>query len=251
MDANPIAFLAHLGSSPFITVREVGGCGQLVAPGAPAPFNAVYAMGWATGNIESRAREVRDVHTSQGLTALWWIGPSARPDALVPALEKLGLDRVPSTWLMRTGLTSEPSADVLVDEVRTQPDLEDWCTVYEATHQMAAAQAAFCRAVYSSLLTAQSPLTHFVVREEGVPVAVASIFLHGDHAGVYNVATVQRARGRGLASAVTSGALRHAYRQGYRNAMLGSEEAAMGIYRRLGFQPCGELIRMLAPVETP
>src|SRR3954447_6769702 len=57
------------------------------------------------------------------------------------------------------------------------------------------------------------PLRHFLARLDGAPVATATLFTGGGAAGIYNVATLPEARGRGIGAAVSHAAL-HAARAG-------------------------------------
>jgi len=70
----------------------------------------------------------------------------------------------------------------------------------------------------------------------GHPVAVAMAYLTPELNGVYGVATVPLARGRGFATRITVAALEVAYD---RPAMLQPSPEAQPIYRRLGFTDLG------------
>lgn len=59
----------------------------------------------------------------------------------------------------------------------------------------------------------------------------------GTDVNVSFVATKPEARGRGLATAVTSAALRDARDRGFATASLQSTPTAEGVYERLGFRP--------------
>ncbi len=83
--------------------------------------------------------------------------------------------------------------------------------------------------------------SHFVGYVDGTPVATTSMLLGGGMAGIYHVATMPSARGRGIGSAVTLAALQHARDQGATEGALQSSEMAVSVYRGLGFTDRGTL----------
>ena len=82
----------------------------------------------------------------------------------------------------------------------------------------------------------------------GEPVAAASLFEGAGVAGVYNVATVPEARGRGIGRAVTATVLAEAVARGHRLAVLGSSDLGFPVYRRLGFTEVSRLRSYALPV---
>jgi ribosomal protein S18 acetylase RimI-like enzyme len=55
-------------------------------------------------------------------------------------------------------------------------------------------------------------------------------------AGIYNVAVVPAARGRGIGREVTLAALRAARSLGYSLSTLGSSDLGLPVYRRIGYE---------------
>jgi ribosomal protein S18 acetylase RimI-like enzyme len=68
------------------------------------------------------------------------------------------------------------------------------------------------------------------------PVATAVGMTTGDVVGIFNVGTLEDARGRGFGSALTVRAIADGVAQGATWAYLQSSEAGFPIYRRLGFE---------------
>lgn len=79
----------------------------------------------------------------------------------------------------------------------------------------------------------------FAVLEGDRIVATSMMFLDDGLAGLYCVATLADARGRGLGAQVTAEPLRRAQALGYRVGVLQSSQAGYPVYRRLGFQDVG------------
>jgi GNAT superfamily N-acetyltransferase len=81
-----------------------------------------------------------------------------------------------------------------------------------------------------------------VARLDGDRVATAMAFDHRCDRGIYNVGTLQRARRRGLATALTAHLLHDARRRGCRTASLQSTAMAEGVYAATGFRDLGRIL---------
>jgi len=82
----------------------------------------------------------------------------------------------------------------------------------------------------------------FVAYLDGEPVACAMTLVSHGVAGVFYVATVERARRRGLGDALTRMAARAGFALGARAAWLGASEMGADLYRRIGFTDLGTSI---------
>jgi GNAT superfamily N-acetyltransferase len=92
------------------------------------------------------------------------------------------------------------------------------------------------------LATADHQALHvLVIREACDIVAAALAYDSGSDCGIYNVGTIERARGRGLGTAVTLAQLHAARARGCRTASLQSTPMAQRLYARLGFRDLGQI----------
>jgi ribosomal protein S18 acetylase RimI-like enzyme len=81
-----------------------------------------------------------------------------------------------------------------------------------------------------------------LARLAGENVATAMAFDRGSDCGIYNVTTLERARRRGLGTALTAVHLHDALARGCQTASLQSTEVAEGIYAALGFRDLGRIL---------
>jgi ribosomal protein S18 acetylase RimI-like enzyme len=82
----------------------------------------------------------------------------------------------------------------------------------------------------------------FVAYLDDEPVSCAMTLVSHGVAGVFYVATVERARRRGLGDTLTRLATNAGFELGAEAAWLGASEMGAGLYRRIGFADLGSLV---------
>jgi len=85
-----------------------------------------------------------------------------------------------------------------------------------------------------------------VARVAGENVATAMAFDRGSDCGIYNVATLEHARRRGLGTALTAVLLHDALARGCQTASLQSTEMAERVYAAVGFRDLGRILEYVA-----
>jgi ribosomal protein S18 acetylase RimI-like enzyme len=70
---------------------------------------------------------------------------------------------------------------------------------------------------------------------DGAPAGGGSLWVTGRSAGLYNIGTLEAARGRGVGTAVTAALVERARGLGCTEVVLHATAAGLGVYRRLGF----------------
>lgn len=97
----------------------------------------------------------------------------------------------------------------------------------------------------------EPPFRYVLARLDGAPVATAGVIEAAGVAGVYYVATLPEARGRGIGGAVTREAVRASRDAGYRAAILQASPMGQPVYRRLGFRTVGAAVHYAFPLAPP
>jgi GNAT superfamily N-acetyltransferase len=93
------------------------------------------------------------------------------------------------------------------------------------------------------LATADHAAFHLLAaRIDGEMVAAALAYDFGDDCGIYNVETVEKARKRGLGTALTAAQAYDARDRGCRTASLQSTEIAERVYAAVGFRDLGRIL---------
>jgi GNAT superfamily N-acetyltransferase len=97
----------------------------------------------------------------------------------------------------------------------------------------------------------RTPFQTFLAFLNGEPVATSQLCLSAGVAGIYNVATLPEARGRGIGSAMVMALLLAARQHGYHVGILQSSQMGYTVYRNLGFQDFGKLSVYLWDGDSP
>ena len=97
------------------------------------------------------------------------------------------------------------------------------------------------------LATADHAAFHLLAaRIDGEMVAAALAYDFGGDCGIYNVGTVEKARKRGLGTALTAAQAYDARDRGCRTASLQSTEMAERVYAAVGFRDLGQILEYMS-----
>ncbi|HEY7850707.1 MAG TPA: GNAT family N-acetyltransferase, partial [Ktedonobacterales bacterium] len=172
---------------------------------------------------------------------LWNVGPSTQPVGLGAHLMRHGLTHDEDEPAMGVALADLPGAlpaleGVTVERVQDRAALEQWArTLYAGFEAPASTVGPFLAAVSRDDLGDAAAAHYYLARLHGEPVATAALSLAAGVAGVFAVATVERARRRGIGAAITLAPLLDARARGYAVGVLQASEMGHPVYARLGF----------------
>jgi ribosomal protein S18 acetylase RimI-like enzyme len=211
--------------------------------GLPGIGNGVVRTHCAPDEVDARIEQILGRASARQVSLTWIVGPSTQPPDLGLRLEARGLTQV-AGWM---GMAIDPRAvradvprpaGLAIEPVESVEAVERWAYVQaggDATRAAAVARG-LCALGIQRGLSAGLPWRFYVGLLHGEPVATSALLLAAGAAGVHWVATLPRARGQGIGSAMTLAPLRDARALHHTLGVLKASEMGRGVYQRLGFQ---------------
>jgi hypothetical protein len=246
IEANMAAFRSLHSHLPGARLYEEAGALWYTSEEPHFILNGVYCTRFAPENADERIEQVLDTFRQRGSQAVWWVGPSARPNDLSQRLLAHGLVHHGSAVGMAMELQNlcVPSMPGGL-EIKVVQDSETLRQYLDVFGLPPGVERAF-RDLYVDLaLESGLPWVRFVGILRGEPVGISEVYMGAGVAGIYGVTAVEWARRRGIGSAVTATAFLAARDKGYRVGVVIATEAGSGVYQQLGFRSYCELSHYL------
>ncbi len=230
------------------------------------PSNPMYKGVWRTrlekaGLDDAISETIAWFEAHDAPFFFWWTGPGTTPRELDERLMAHGLvslaeqatelaPGILSTELgapgmiadlrkMNEGALLQVPGGFTIDEVQDEQSLFDFKRVLIAGYDIPEVMADGWVQAAQRVGIGRTPWRMYLGRLNGEPVATNMILNGAGVAGVYGVATIPSARGRGIGGAITLKPLVDARAEGYNYAVLFSSEMAVHAYERIGFRQCG------------
>lgn len=214
----------------------------VLTPVAMPVFNSVAAARLDSRSVESTIAAAQERALRKGVPLLWWVYPGNEPADLSQRLLANGFrltERSPGMSLdlgdadaiarARDGKISIAPVDAAT--------ARRWCEVFSDGFGFARKFGkAYLPFAIDVAAKPEGTLRNYALYSNGEMVATASLALHAGIAGIYNVATLPKARGNGFASALTAHVVSEGRASGATVAALQASEMGLGVYRRLGFR---------------
>jgi GNAT superfamily N-acetyltransferase len=204
-------------------------------------FNGIAASSFDGSDAEEQVALTIDFFRAHQCPFRWWVTPSTRPRELATVLQAQGMRHAYDSPGMAAELSSlpldvAPPDDVTIRRIGDVRELEHWLDVFVPVFSLPPDGREIWRGVYAQFpFDDEAAWTHFVGFADERPMSTTSVLIDGELAGIYNVATLPEARGRGVGSSVTRAAMRYARDRGATTAALQSSTMGLGVYRALGF----------------
>lgn len=218
----------------------------LASSGLPiAFFNGAFTAA-PVGDPQRAVAGVVSFYRDRGVPYLLWVRDGADV-ALLDAARAAGLRDAggpPLQILAPIPDQPAPPTELHVSVAHAAADLDAHRTVVAAGFGMPPEVAA---SILGDGILDDDRLAVVVGRVDGEPVATALLCRTATTAGIYNVATVPAAQGRGYGAAVTWAAVSEGARRGCDHAVLQASEMGYPVYRRMGFADGGRYVQLEGP----
>jgi GNAT superfamily N-acetyltransferase len=242
LDANMVAFWSAYGRANGAILQATSDVVWFYT-GIPVPlFNGVLFAQVNPNEVKAIVDRLQAKIVEQGAPALWWIGPQSKPAQLGSLLEEHGLHpagEVPGMAIELAGVENqvEMLPGFTIQKVNTKEMQAAWARIAavgtgfsdSATDALAQLEASLSDPQYK----AQHRYLGFLDR---VPIATSALALDSGVAGIYAVATIPPARGKGIGRAMTVMPLLEARQLGYRVGILQASEMGYSLYQKIGFK---------------
>jgi ribosomal protein S18 acetylase RimI-like enzyme len=214
-------------------------------------FNRVVRIRLDDG-ADDRIRGMASRYEAAGVPGTWWVDPRSTPVDLGERLERLGFvsEEVPA---MRIDAAAVPAlelpANVTLSWATDRDELRAAMKVVSDGFGMPDVLGEGLAELMAPLARPDVPVRTVVARLDGKPVSSAQGVRLDGAIGIYNVATLPEARGRGIGAAVTLAVVQDAIARGARFAVLESSDMGHSVYRRIGFRDVASL-RVYGPAGS-
>jgi ribosomal protein S18 acetylase RimI-like enzyme len=178
-----------------------------------------------------RTEQVAESYLAAGLPWMWWLTPSHTSPALEGVLEARGLHREEIPGMYADLATGPATRDVDGLRIEQTTDTAAFIDVMLAGFGL----PDLLRAPMTEVMGQFADALNLIGFLDGRPVACGTAYLTGSTAGLYNIATTEDVRGRGIGYAVTQALQSRAHAAGARHAVLHASESGKPVYARAGF----------------
>lgn len=216
-------------------------------------FNFVCRARLKPDSMRERIDQVVTHFNSVNRPFSWWVGPADSPSTLGQALTKAGFEAAESEVAMAADLGALNVAELSphglkIERVTTPKHISDFAMV-NAVNWTPPDQNVirFYETATPLLLDPRSPLRIYVGYLGDEAVSTAELTVGGDVVGLYNIATLEAHRRKGIGSALTLRPLIDAREEGFKIAILQASADGLGVYKRLGFKETGQYTEYQLP----
>ncbi len=240
----------------FWSALATGAGGHVFAQGADRgavtglPLSLFNPAIISTGQAQDLAalhRQMDEATKAAGTKSVWWLGINAQRRAVTDALLDLGYIAAGSLPAMEYTLGNlAPSTLPAGMSILTLTDADDrsaagvgLCRAYGFDDKFADAYSKIERGLPPEGLAGTE---RYVMMHDGTAVSYATLVMTGEIAGIYAVATPQKARGRGYGRVITEYCMHRAQTLGARRIVLQASEMGLPVYERIGFVTVGEYL---------
>jgi ribosomal protein S18 acetylase RimI-like enzyme len=237
--ANLYAFFQHLHHSSAAAVHETPDALRWHTTIAHPWFNGILSLHPPTDEITELAQRTIAYFQPRAVAGFtWWLAPLLEPATWLQHLQPLGFrydNHTPGMAIDLAVLPPSPLDELTIQPVEDSPTLAKWASTFIQGYGIPESMTPPFLTLVESM-GIDLPFRYYLGSLNSKPVAASTLFLGAGVAGIYNVATLPEARGRGIGAAMTLTPLYEARNMGFRAGVLQSSDMAYRVYERLGFQ---------------
>lgn len=241
IEENLVSWWTSLRGTPGVEVLESESLTR-VTSGLKHPIcNHIFKSrfsGSVPDSIEEALRPARE----GAFPLLWWVSPATVPTDMGDLLMEAGLTIADDVSCMAADLRSmnvksDVPESVEILRVGDEHQLRHWISAFQEGFELPGFVGEFFfRSMLCAGLGPEAPMVHYLASIDGEPVATSTVAFGAGVAGFYNGATLERARRRGIGTAMNSMAIRDALARGYHVGVVQAMPMGVKICLPLGFR---------------
>ena len=239
IEANSIDYWRALDGVVGLRLKNDTTLFRTESPVPFALFNSVVRFTSAdSGKADEQLDSTLTQYRKRDCPSLWCLGPSVQPGDLAERLIKRGLrhkESVPGMAIRCNQAKSLQTTSLTIHPVRDQCEQKSYADIFVAGFSLPPVSSVAIEAI-AERQQPKYPMVHFLAKWKGEAVGTISLLFGSGVAGIYNVATLPEARGKGVATAMTNYALLEAASKGFPCAILHASKMGYPVYKRLGFE---------------
>lgn len=208
-------------------------------------LNRVMKTNMIPEEADEKILEVKQHFESKGLPFTWQVDSGDNPIDLAERLEKAGFVRDETPGMAaKIGELIEPRIleGFRCERVQTSQQLTDYAKLLVKAYGMPEFGWDFLINGWTRLGVVPD-FQHYIGYLNDVPVATSMVLYGEGVAGLFNVATLPEARGKGVGALISYAPFIDAGKRGYKVGILHASSMGYPVYKRLGFEEVCKLVR--------
>ena len=238
---NMLAMWRWVSQTGYIKVHDEKSLFYTYAePPLPDPcFNSVLMSTETSSDIEQHMRDMMRIYQKRGVPFSWWLSPDDRAYDLA-GHHFYHFGQVPGMMLKPNQQETPqhsvdiPSVDVRI--VEKPRDFELWIPALAESFHLSEKGVAAYQKMLSHPHCFNEEAIHLYAMHRQQAVSCLSLIFDGPRAGIYNAATAEAFRKRGLSTMLTQKAIDYAWQKSCTDICLQASPESTSLFTSLGFK---------------
>ena len=209
-------------------------------------WNCAGMINTSTDKMKTLIESVAETAKLQGLEPAFYIDPTTKPDSFPQYLDKNGFKPYDDEiWMHCNSIDNLRcrNVDLSIKEVKSRGEMLAFIELFNEAFEMLEDGETSSEYSDSLLQAYDNPpkaveVKHFIGSSAESMVGIASIYMKGQYATLYNVAVLSNFRKKGFGRVLIANAVKKGFDRGISTVILQTEldGDAHGLYSRLGFE---------------